>query len=110
MYVCIHKERERETCIKRTPLRGDLLSKATLSWSVADSRHNKYLYYLERKCHVCSRVKETQRAVLASIGSYYLLDIDYPKSHKLGLAMLQHVVFKDKSSPIFLILRKYISH
>ena len=54
-------------------------------------------------------LKRLKEAVLALISSYYLLDIDYPKSHKLGLTMLQHIAFKDKSSPIFLILRKYIS-
>ena len=103
--------REKETCIKRTPLRGDLLSKATLSWSVADSRHNKYCTYIIWKGSVMCVVefKKLKEAVLALIGSYYLLDIDYTKSHELGSAMLQHVVFKDKSSPIFLILRKYIS-
>ena len=56
-----------------------------------------------------AELNKLKGAVLPLIGSYYLLATDYPKSHELGLAMLQHVVFKDKSSPIFLILRKYIS-
>ena len=44
-------------------------------------------------------LKKLKEAVLALIGSYYLLDIDYPKSHELDLTMLRHLVFKDKSSP-----------
>ena len=44
-------------------------------------------------------LKKLKEAVLALIGSYYLVDIDYPKSHELGLTMLKHLVFKDKISP-----------
>ena len=43
-------------------------------------------------------LKKLKEAVLALIGSYYLVDIDYPKSHELGLTMLKHLVFNDKSS------------
>ena len=45
------------------------------------------------------KLEKFKEAILALIGSYYLLDIDYPKSHELGLTMLQYLVFKDKSSP-----------
>ena len=106
IYIYITREwermRERETCIKRTPLRGDLLSNATLLWSIADYRHNKYLYYQERNCHVCSRVKETQRS--CSCVNRQLLPPEYWLSQKprtWSRHAAQHVVFKDKRSPIF---------
>ena len=44
-----------------------------------------------------------KEAVLAMIGSFYLLDIDYRKSHELCLAILQHLVFEDKRSPCDLL-------
>jgi hypothetical protein len=38
-------------------------------------------------------------AALALIGLFYLLDVDYPKAHELGLTMLQNLVFQDLSTP-----------
>lgn len=57
--------------------------------------------YLICKGNILSVIElvKCKEAVLALIGTFYLLDIDYPKSHELGLTMLHHLVFQDKSSP-----------
>ena len=43
-------------------------------------------------------LKKLKEAVIPLIGSYYIVDIDYLKSQELGLTMLKHLVFNDKSS------------
>lgn len=43
------------------------------------------------------------QAVLALIGVFYLIDVDYPKSHELGLTMLHNLVFQDMSTPADLL-------
>ena len=54
-------------------------------------------------CHnqiFCSVNKEDiAEAVLTLIGMFYLLDIDYPKQHEVGLTMMQNLLFGDTSSP-----------
>ena len=38
-------------------------------------------------------------AVVAFIGTFYLMDFDYPKQHEYGLLMLQAIVFMDERVP-----------
>ena len=39
-------------------------------------------------------------AAQAYMRLFYLLDIDYPPSHELGLPMLQHLLFQDQNAPM----------
>ena len=57
--------------------------------------------YLICKGHILStiQIEGFSEAILALIAVFYLLDIDYPKSHELGLTVLQHLIFEDTSSP-----------
>lgn len=40
-----------------------------------------------------------QEAVLALIGLFYLMDVDYPKAYELGLSILQNLCFGDHNMP-----------
>jgi hypothetical protein len=37
--------------------------------------------------------------ILALIGMFYLLDIDYARYHELGFTVLQNIIFEDKNTP-----------
>ncbi|XP_028417701.1 uncharacterized protein LOC114544956 [Dendronephthya gigantea] len=44
-------------------------------------------------------LRNIMQAVLALIGLFYLIDVDYPKSHELGLTMLHSLLFHDMNTP-----------
>ena len=53
------------------------------------------------------KIKE---AVLTFIGSFYLLDADYPKPHELGLTVLHNnLLFEDKATPADLVPAFYLA-
>jgi hypothetical protein len=43
--------------------------------------------------------KHLGEAVLAYLGLYYLLDLDYPASHELGFTLLHYLFFEDETTP-----------
>jgi hypothetical protein len=59
-----------------------------------------YAYLMCSGNLVCKvELQKVMEAALALIGLFYLLDVDYPKAHELGLTMLQNLVFQDLSTP-----------
>ena len=44
-------------------------------------------------------LKTIVEPVLALIGLFYLLDVDYPKAYELGLTMIHNLVFHDLNTP-----------
>ena len=40
-----------------------------------------------------------KEALLANLGLYYLLDLDYLVSHELGFTILQYIFFEDEKTP-----------
>ena len=47
--------------------------------------------------------EQMQEAVLTLVGLFYLMDVDYPKSHEIGLTMIQNLIFHDLSTPADII-------
>ena len=43
--------------------------------------------------------KKLAEALLAFLGMFYLLDVDYPTTHEVGLTMLQNLLFADHCAP-----------
>ncbi len=54
---------------------------------------------------IVSRLERTKidEALLALIGLFYLLDVDYPPEHELSLTILHYLVFGDKAVPSALV-------
>lgn len=52
---------------------------------------------------VTIQLDKVMEAALAFIGMFYVLDIDYPPSHELGLTVLHSFMFGDKSTPAELL-------
>lgn len=52
---------------------------------------------------VTIELDKVMEAALAFIGMFYVLDIDYPPSHELGLSVLHNFIFGDKSTPAELL-------
>ena len=46
-------------------------------------------------CHI----RQSREALLAYIGTFYLLDYDYPATYEIGLTMLRFFLFGDKQIP-----------
>ena len=44
-------------------------------------------------------VSNIMEATVGYLASFYLLDFDYPKMSEVGLNVLQHLIFQDKSVP-----------
>jgi hypothetical protein len=44
-------------------------------------------------------VNQLPEAVVAFLAAFYLLDIDYPKCHEIGMNVLQYCIFEDKNVP-----------
>jgi hypothetical protein len=42
-------------------------------------------------------------AVLTLVGFFYLMDFDYPKTHEIGLTMIQNLIFGDLRTPADII-------
>jgi hypothetical protein len=59
------------------------------------------MVYLIYKGSIIFTVKldKVQEAILALIGMFYLLDIDYARYHELGFTVLQNIIFEDKNTP-----------
>ena len=57
--------------------------------------------YLVCHNHIFCTIKKENiaEAILTLIGMFYLLDIDYPKQHEVGLTMMQNLFFDDTSTP-----------
>ena len=45
------------------------------------------------------QVNQLPEAVVAFLAAFYLLDIDYPKCHEIGMNVLQYCIFEDKNVP-----------
>jgi hypothetical protein len=45
------------------------------------------------------QVNELPEAVVAFLAAFYLLDVDYPKCHEIGMNLLQYFIFEDKNVP-----------
>ncbi|XP_033125439.1 uncharacterized protein LOC117123570 [Anneissia japonica] len=48
-------------------------------------------------------ISKLDEALLAFLGAFYLLDFDYPKSHEIGLSVLQCLILLDKETPADLL-------
>ncbi len=66
-------------------------------------KKSAYLFGPSGKLILTLDLGKIVEAVLALIGLFYLLDVDYPQSHELGLTMLHNMVFQDLNVPADLI-------
>ena len=45
------------------------------------------------------QVYELLEAVVAFLAAFYLLDVDYPNCHEIGVNLLEYFIFEDKNVP-----------
>ena len=61
---------------------------------------NNHAYLIVGRQIVCTIERQHLReALLAYLGLYYLLDLDYPALLELGFTLLQYIFFQDQKTP-----------